>query len=133
MELNTGISFFPDPNDLKEICAILMIFSVILHDYNVWVIKAQVYMLFDFAKYGERCLQQRISRTSHGSLNPYIVTNKEARIINGHIIVSNLKKNKAFSTSQQSQETNDNRQQMLERKRNSLPTQNRNHLLVGTL
>ena len=104
-----------------------MIFSLILHNYNVWVIKAQVYMLFDFAKYGG------ISHASHGSLNPYIITNKETRIINGHIIVSNFKKNKATSASQKSQETNDNRRQMLERKRNSLPTQNTNYLLFGNL
>ena len=127
VELNTEISSFPVPNDLKEMCAILMIFSLILHNYNVWVIKAQVYMLFDFAKYGG------ISHASHGSLNPYIITNKEARIINGHIIVSNFKNNKATSASQKSQETNDNRRQMLERKRNSLPTQNTNYLLFGNL
>ena len=114
-------------------CAILMIFSLILHNYNVWVIKAQVYMLFNFAKYGGRYLQTRISHASHGSLNPYIITNKEARIINGHIIVSNFKINKATSTSQKSQETSDNRRQMLERKRNFLPTQNTNYLLFGNL
>ena len=77
-------------------------------------------MLFDFAKYEGRYLQRRISHASHGSLNPYIITNKEARIINGHIIVSNFKNNKTTSASQKSQETNDNRRQMLERKRNSL-------------
>ena len=91
-------------------------------------------MLFDFAKYRGRYYKEALlSHASHGSLNPYNIINKEARIINGHKIVSNFKNNKATSANQKSQETNDNRRQMLERKRNSLPTQNTNYLLSGNL
>lgn len=60
-------------------------------------------------KYRGRYLQRRIPHASHGSFNPYIITNKEAHVINGNITVSNLKKNKATSAGQHSQETNNNR------------------------
>lgn len=60
-------------------------------------------------KYRGRYLQRRIPHASHGSFNPYIITNKEAHVINGNITDSNLKKNKATSAGQHSQETNNNR------------------------
>ena len=50
--------------------------------------------LTHFTKYRGRYLQRRIPYASHGSFNPYIITNKEAHIINGNIRGSKIKKYK---------------------------------------
>ena len=47
------------------------------------------------AIYRGKYLQRRIPHASHGSFNPYIITNKEAHIINGNITEGNIKNNKA--------------------------------------
>ena len=45
-----------------------------------------------------------------GSCNPYVITNKEAHIINGNIFIGRVTKNKTSTTSEQSQQgTNDRR------------------------
>lgn len=56
---------------------------------------------------------QRRSHASNGSFNPYIITNKEANIINGNVIDSNIKNNKATSVRQLCLETNDNRRHFM--------------------
>ena len=68
--------------------------------------------LYDIAIYRGKYLQRRIPHAWHGSFNPYIITNKEAHIINGNITNSNIK-NKATSARQLSLETNDNRRHFM--------------------
>ena len=65
------------------------------------------------AIYRGKYLQQRIPHASHGSFNPYIITKKEADIINGNITDSNIKNSKATSARQPSLETNDNRRHFM--------------------
>ena len=65
------------------------------------------------AIYRGKYLQRRIPHASHGSFNPYIITNKEAHIINGNITEGNIKNNKATSARQLSLETNDNRRHFM--------------------
>ena len=102
--------------------SLYVIFSLILHNYNVNSVSniqfsSRCSSLYSFrfydkltyiTKYRGGYLQRRIPHASHGSFNPYIITNKQAHVLNGNIIVSNLKKNKATSASQQSQVTNNN-------------------------
>lgn len=64
-------------------------------------------------KYSGKYLQRRIPHASHGSFNPYIITNKEAHIVNGNISVGYIKKNEATSSNQQLQETNNNRRHFM--------------------
>ena len=47
---------------------------------------------------------RRIPRASHGSFNPYAITNKEAHIINGNIFVGNVTEDKAKAISKDSQQ-----------------------------
>ena len=54
------------------------------------------------AIYKGKYLQRRIPHASHGNFNHYIITNKEAHIINGNITDSNIKNNKATSARQSS-------------------------------
>ena len=71
-------------------------------------------------KYSGKYLQRRIPHASHGSFNPYIITNKEAHIVNGNISVGYIKKNEATSSNQQLQETNNNRRNFYELLLNTL-------------
>ena len=53
---------------------------------------------------------RRIPHASHGSFNPYVISNKEAHIINGNIFVGKVTKYKATTICEQSQQgTNDRR------------------------
>ena len=70
------------------------------------------FRLYDIAIYRGKYLQRRIPHAWHWSFNPYIITNKEAHIINGNITNSNIK-NKATSARQLSLETNDNRRHFM--------------------
>ena len=47
---------------------------------------------------------RRIPHASHGSFNPYAITNKEAHIINGNIFVGNVTEDKAKAISKDSQQ-----------------------------
>ena len=64
-------------------------------------------------KYSGKYFQRRIPYASHGSFNPYIISNKEAHIVNGNIRVSYIKENEATSSSQQLQEANSNRRHFM--------------------
>ena len=55
----------------------------------------------------------RIPHASHGSFNPYIITNKEAHIINGNMFVRNVPKDKARASSEQSQQTTKDRRHFM--------------------
>ena len=63
--------------------------------------------------YSGKYFQRRIPHVSHGSFNPYIITNKEAHIVNGNIRDSYINKNEATSSSQQLQETNNNKRNFM--------------------
>ena len=53
-------------------------------------------------------LVRKIQHASHESFNPYIITNKEAHIINGNISIDKVSKYKTCTISEQSQQaTND--------------------------
>ena len=65
------------------------------------------FRLYDIAIYRGKYLQRRIPHAWHWSFNPYIITNKEAHIINGNITEGNIKNNKATFARQLSLETND--------------------------
>ena len=107
------------------LCSLYVLFSLILYNDNVNIggnMKFSSYSslycfrLYDkltyIAIYRGKYLQRRIPHASRGSFNPYIITNKEAHIINGNITNSNIK-NKATSARQLSLETNDNRRHFM--------------------
>ena len=108
-------------------CAVLTIFLLKLHHYNVntgvstkffYGYSSLYYFPFNkniirIMKYSGKYLQRRIPHASHGSFNPYIITNKEAHIVNGNISVGDIKKNEAASSNQQLQETNNNRRHFM--------------------
>ena len=102
------------------LCSLYALFSLILYNDNVNIggnMKFSSYSsLYCFqlhdkltyiAIYRGKYLQRRIPHASHGSFNPYIITNKEAHIINGNITEGNIKNNKATFARQLSLETND--------------------------
>ena len=102
------------------LCSLYILFSLILYNDNVNIggnMKFSSYSslycfrLYDkltyIAIYRGKYLQRRIPHASHGSFNPYIITNKEAHIINGNITEGNIKNNKATFARQLSLETND--------------------------
>lgn len=107
--------------------AVLTIFLLKLHHYNVntgvstkfsYGCSSLYYFSFNkniirIMKYSGKYLQKRIPHASHGSFNPYIITNKEAHIVNGNISVGYIKKNEATSSNQQLQETNNNRRHFM--------------------
>lgn len=107
--------------------AVLTIFLLKLHHYNVntgvstkfsYGCSSLYYFSFNkkiirIMKYSGTYLQRRIPHASHGSFNPYIITNKEAHIVNGNISVGYIKKNEATSSNQQLQETNNNRRHFM--------------------
>ena len=101
-------------------CSLYALFSLILYNDNVNIggnMKFSSYSsLYCFrlhdkltyiAIYRGKYLQRRIPHASHGSFNPYIITNKEAHIIDGNITEGNIKNNKATFARQMSLETND--------------------------
>ena len=55
-------------------------------------------------RYRGKYLLRRIPHASHGSFNPYVITNKEAHIINGNMF-GNVTKDKTRAISEQSQQT----------------------------
>ena len=57
-------------------------------------------------RYRGKYLLRRIPHASHGSFNPYVITNKEAHIINGNML-GNVTKDKTRAISEQSQQTTD--------------------------
>ena len=60
----------------------------------------------------EKYLLRRIPHASHGSFNPYVITNKEAHIINGNMF-GNVTKDKARAISEQSQQTTKDRRHFM--------------------
>lgn len=57
---------------------------------------------------------RRISHASHGSFNPYVISNKEAHIINGSVFVGLQEKaHKATTSSGQSQEETNDREHFI--------------------
>ena len=63
-------------------------------------------------RYREKYLLRRIPHASHGSFNPYVITNKEAHIINGNMF-SNVTKDKTRAISEQSQQTTKDRRHFM--------------------
>lgn len=107
--------------------AVLTIFLLKLHHYNINTGVSTKFSygcssLYNFSfnkniirimKYSGKYLQRRIPHASHGSFNPYIITNKEAHIVNGNISVGYIKKNESTSSNQHLQETNNNRRHFM--------------------
>lgn len=63
-------------------------------------------------RYRGKYLLRRIPHASHGSFNPYVITNKEAYIINGNMF-SNVTKDKTRAISEQSQQTTKDRRHFM--------------------
>ena len=63
-------------------------------------------------KYRGKYLLRRIPHASHGSFNPYVITNKEAHIINGNMF-GNVTKDKTRAISVQSQQTTKDRRHFM--------------------
>ena len=55
---------------------------------------------------------RRIPHASHGSFNPYVITNKEAHIINGDMF-GNVTEDKTRAISEQSQQTTKDRRHFM--------------------
>lgn len=97
------------------LCSLYVLFSLILYNDNVNIggntkfssySSLYCFWLYDkltyIAIYRGKYLQQRIPHASHGSFNPYIISNKEAHIINGNITEGNIKNNISEMSQQKS-------------------------------
>ena len=63
-------------------------------------------------RYRGKYLLRRIPHASHGSFNPYVITNKEAHIINGNMF-GNVTKDKTRAISELSQQTTKDRRHFM--------------------
>ena len=102
---------------------LLYVISILaLHNHNIDFANVKIsnrnaYDLQCFSihieRYRGKYLLRRIPHASHGSFNPYVITNKEAHIINGNMFVRNVTKDKARAISQQSQQTTEDRRHFM--------------------
>ena len=63
-------------------------------------------------RYRGKYLLRRIPHASHGSFNPYVITNKEAHIINGNMF-GNVTKDKTRAINELSQQTTKDRRHFM--------------------
>ena len=71
-----------------------------------------LFTLRDTGEIRGKYLLRRIPHASHGSFNPYVITNKEAHIINGNMF-GNVTKDKTRPISEQSQQTTKDRRHFM--------------------